>query len=170
MYRRRECEGWASFYFWRWATGGLVVGLVVLMLGVGWHLMVTPGPSTEEQQLSLRQEQADVQAHQQEVQQERAAAAADQRLDASWRPWRTAAWNVLQITLALAPVVGLVVGGVALWGRMRPARGVRRSGLRGMVAAVRGWLRWRRRATGPPERMPSRWHEAARVEPREGAE
>jgi hypothetical protein len=169
MYRRRECEGWGSFYFWRWVTGGLVVGLVVLMLGVGWHLMVTPAPSAEEQQLALRQEQADMQAHQQEVQQERAAAAADERLDATWRPWRTAAWNVLQITLALAPVVGLVVGGAVLWGRLRAPGGARSSGVRGMVASMRGWLRWRPRRMGRPERMSSTWHRAVPVEPRDGS-
>jgi hypothetical protein len=140
----------------RLATGALVVGVVVLMLGVGYHLMTIPPPSAEEQRVAYRQEQLEVQAHQQALDLERSNALADQRLDASWRPWRAAAVNVLVMSLTLAPVAGLGLGGVLLWRHVRPAvpgRTTRAS--RGpRLPSTRSWLRsrswWSRPTTSTP--------------------
>ena len=168
MHRRREYEGWPIFCAWRWATGGLVLGLVVLMLGIGWHLLSVPPPSAEEQRLAVRQQQVDVQAHQQAVERERAAAAADDRVDAGWRPWRMAALNLMLISLALAPVVGLMAGGALVWARMRPARRAGRSRVRAVLASVRGWRPWRRAGLRRPARPVSTWPGMAPSEPPEG--
>jgi hypothetical protein len=154
-YERRECVGWPTLVALRLVSGGLVVGLVVLMLGLGYHLLSTPPPSAEEQRLAVRQEQMDVQARQQAVERERVDAAADARLDASWRPWRIGALNLMVISLALAPVVGLVGGAVLLVGRTRSPRGVGgRPAMRAVLASVRGRLPWRRSGLRRPM---SRW-------------
>lgn len=140
----------------RCAIGALVVGVVVLMLGIGYHLMSIPPPSAEEQRVASRQEQLDVQARQESLARERVAAVADQQLDATWRPWRAAAVNVLEITVTLAPVLALGLGGLVLLQHGRPPRGLG-AGLRGSrMPSTRSWLRsrtwWSRPAVVTPPR------------------
>jgi hypothetical protein len=74
-------------------------------------------------------------------------AAADDRVDACWRPWRMAALNLMLISLVL--VVGLMAGGTLIWGRMRPERRVGRSAVRAVLASMRAWLPWRRFSDAP---------------------
>ncbi len=147
-------------YGWRVASGALLLGVVVLMLGVGYHLLTIPPPSAEEQRVAFRQEQLEVQARHQALDRQRTEAVADQQLDASWRPWRAAAVNVLEITLTVAPVLGLGLGGVRVWShgwlaRRSPAgpRGPR-------LPSTRSWLRSRTWWSGGGS--PTAWGSAAR--------
>ena len=145
------------FYGWRLASGALLLGVVVLMLGVGYHLMTIPPPSAEEQRVAFRQEQLEVQARQQALDRQRTEAVADQQLDASWRPWRAAAVNVLEISLTLAPVLGLGLGGVLAWSHGRPPR---RSpaGRRGpRLPSTKSWLRSRTWWSRPAASTPAPW-------------
>ena len=144
----------------RCATGALVVGVAVLMLGIGYHLMTIPAPSAEEQRVAYRQEQLEVQAQQENLERDRQSAAADQHLDASWRPWRAAALNLLEISVTLAPVVAFGIGSVLLLRHGRPPRQTA-SGPRGpRMPSTRSWLRsrswWSRpvEVAAPPWRPP----------------
>jgi hypothetical protein len=141
----------------RCAAGALVVGVVVLMLGIGYHLMTIPPPSAEEQRGAYRQEQLEVQARQESLERDRLAAVADQQLDAGWRPWRAAALNVLEISLTLAPVVGLGLGSLVL---LRNGRSPRYSGAepRGpRMPSTRSWLRSRTWWSRPAAANPPPW-------------
>jgi hypothetical protein len=141
----------------RCATGALVVGVVVLMLGIGYHLMTVPPPTVEEQRVAYRQEQLEVQAQQERLDRDRQAAVADQRLDASWRPWRAAALNVLEISVTLAPVLGLGLGSLVLLRHGRAPRdtGAGRRGPR--MPSTRSWLRSRPWWSRPAEVTPPPW-------------
>ncbi len=138
----------------RCATGGLVIGVVVLMLGVGYHLMTIPPPSAEAQRVAYGQEQLEVQARQESLERDRAAAVADQGLDASWRPWRAAALNVLEISVSLAPVLGLGVGTFLVRRHARPPRESRAASRGPRMPSTRSCLRsrswWSRPATVTP--------------------
>jgi hypothetical protein len=90
----------------------LGIGLAVLLLGIGWHLLSTPPPSDEQERLEL-------QARTQQLQRERAAAAAQQRLDDAWAPWVTGAWHLAEIAVLLAVPGGLAVATGVAWSRRR---------------------------------------------------
>jgi hypothetical protein len=140
----------------RCATGALVAGVAALMLGIGYHLMTIPPPSAEQQRVAYRQEQLEVQARQESLERDRTAAVADQQLDASWRPWRAAAVNVLEISLTLAPVVGLGVGSLVLLRHGRPPRSS--GGPRGpRMPSTRSWLRSRSWWSRPAAVTPPSW-------------
>lgn len=153
-----ECDGGPMLSLGvRLTTGALVVGVVVLMVGVGYHLMTIPPPSAEEQRVAFRQEQLQVQSQQESLERDRAAAAADQQLDAHWRPWRAAAVNVLEISVTLAPVLGLGLGTVLLVRHGRPPRDPR-AGPRGpRMPSTRSWLRSRSWWSRPATLTPSPW-------------
>lgn len=153
-----EYDGGAMLSFGvRCAIGALVVGVVVLMLGIGYHLMTIPPPSAEEQRVAFREEQLEVQAQQEHLERDRQAAVADQQLDASWRPWRTAALNLLEISVTLAPVLGLGIGSLLLLRQGRPPRQTA-SGPRGpRMPSTRSWLRSRSWWSRPPEVTPPPW-------------
>lgn len=141
----------------RCATGALVVGVAVLMLGIGYHLMTIPPPSAEEQRVAFRQEQLEVQAQQENLERDRQSAAADQQLDASWRPWRAAALNLLEISVTLAPVAALGIGSVLLLRHERPPRQPA-GGPRGpRMPSTRSWLRSRSWWSRPVEVTPPPW-------------
>lgn len=145
----------------RCASGALVIGVVVLMLGIGYHLMTIPPPSAEQQRVAYRQEQLQVQAQKESLDRDRAAAVLDQQLDAHWRPWRAAAVNLLAISLTLAPVAGLVLGSVLLLRHVRPPRdpGARPRGPR--MPSTRSWLRSRSWWSRPAVVTPVPWGTAA---------
>ena len=140
----------------RCATGALVIGVVTLMVGIGYHLMTIPPPSAEEQRVAYRQEQLQVQAQQERLDRDRAAAVFDQQLDAHWRPWRAAAVNVLEISLTLGPVLGLGIGGVLLLRHTRPPRD-RVASTRPRMPSTRSWLRSRPWWSRPTPVTPTPW-------------
>jgi hypothetical protein len=155
--RLLEYDGGSMLSFGvRCAAGALVVGVVVVMVGIGYHLMTIPPPSAEEQRIAYRQEQLAVQAQQESLERDRVAAVADQRLDANWRPWRAAALNVLEISVTLAPVLGLGLGSLLLLRHGRSPRSSGRGPRGPRMPSTRSWLRsrswWSRPAavTPPP--------------------
>ncbi len=141
----------------RLTTCALVVGVVVLMVGIGYHLMTIPPPSAEEQRVASRQEQLQVQAQQESLERDRAAAVNDQELDAHWRPWRAAAVNVLEISVTLAPVLGLGIGTVVLLRQGRPPRDPCGGPRRPWMLSTRSWLRSRSWGSRPATATPSPW-------------
>ena len=141
----------------RFTTGALVVGVVVLMVGIGYHLMTIPPPSAEAQRVASRQEQLQVEAQKESLERDRAAAAADQDLDAHWRPWRAAAVNALAISVTLAPVLGLGIGTVLLLRRGRPPRDPRTGPRVPRMPSTRSWLRSRSWWSRPATVTPSPW-------------
>ena len=88
-------------------TTVLGIGAAILMGGVGWHLLMTPLPTPDQQRLELQQQRLELQARQQQL-----------ARDHSWDAWTTAAGKVFEITfffaLSTAAVLGLVGAGAHL--------------------------------------------------------
>lgn len=82
----------------------LGMGAALLMGGVGWHLLMTPPPSSDQQRLELQQQRLELQERQQQL-----------ARNHSWDAWTTAAGKVFEITfffaLSTAAVLGLVGAG-----------------------------------------------------------